>query len=189
MGMALANLNLRESLKNQAIRDGVTGLFNRRYLNETLERDFSRGKRLGANMGFIMMDLDHFKEYNDIYGHEAGDQMLEALGNLIRWQTRKEDIPCRYGGEEFLIVMSGASLEVVLERARELHQQVKQLHLQYRHLHPVTISAGVAVYPDHGSSGKEIIRAAEGALHRAKADGRDCVVVVGSDTLDKKIAM
>ncbi|MCL4503498.1 MAG: diguanylate cyclase [Deltaproteobacteria bacterium] len=189
MAMALANLNLRESLKNQAIRDGVTGLFNRRYLNETLERELSRGKRLGVNMGFIMMDLDHFKEYNDIYSHEAGDQMLEALGNLIRWQTRKEDIPCRYGGEEFLIVMSGAPLEVVLERAQELHQQVKQLHLQYRHLHPVTTSVGVAVYPDHGSSAKEIIRAAESALRRAKTEGRDQVVVADSEVLAKNIAM
>lgn len=132
MAMALANLKLRESLKNQAIRDGVTGLFNRRYLNETLERELSRTKRLGTTMGFIMMDLDHFKEYNDIYGHEAGDEILEALGNLIRWQTRKEDLACRYGGEEFLIIMPGTSLETTLERARELHLQVKQLHLQYR---------------------------------------------------------
>ncbi len=188
MAMALANLKLRESLKNQAIRDGVTGLFNRRYLNETLDRELSRGKRLGTTMGFIMMDLDHFKEYNDIYGHEAGDEMLEALGNLIRWQTRKEDLACRYGGEEFLVIMPGAPLETILERARELHQHVKQLHLQYRHLHPLTISAGVALYPEHGSNGKEIIRAAEGALHQAKANGRDCVVVA-AEVLVKKMAV
>ncbi|MCX5893388.1 MAG: GGDEF domain-containing protein, partial [Deltaproteobacteria bacterium] len=160
--------------------------FNRRYLNETLERELSRGKRLGATMGIIMMDLDRFKEYNDIYGHEAGDEILEALGNLIRWQTRKEDLPCRYGGEEFLIVMPGAPLETVVERARELNQQIKQLHLQSRHLHPVTISVGVALYPDHGSNGKEIMRAAEAALHRAKADGRDRVVVVDDDLLGRK---
>lgn len=186
MALALSNLKLRESLKNQAIRDSLTGLFNRRYLNETLERELSRGHRLGISMGIIMMDLDHFKEYNDIYGHNAGDELLEALGKLITWQTRKEDIPCRYGGEEFLIVMPGAPLEVTLERAREINLQVKQLHQQNRFLRPVTISAGVALYPEHGASAKEIIRAAEAALHRAKADGRDCVVVVDADLLGKK---
>lgn len=186
MALALSNLKLRDSLKNQAIRDSLTGLFNRRYLNETLERELSRGHRLGITMGIIMMDLDHFKEYNDIYGHNAGDELLEALGKLISWQTRKEDIPCRYGGEEFLIVMPGAPLEVTVERAREMNQQVKQLHLQNRFLRPVTISAGVAVYPEHGASAKEIVRAAEAALHRAKKDGRDCVVVVDAEMLGKK---
>jgi diguanylate cyclase (GGDEF)-like protein/PAS domain S-box-containing protein len=177
MSLALANLKLRETLKNQAIRDGLTGLFNRRYLNETLERELSRGNRLGNTTGVIMLDLDHFKEYNDIYGHNAGDELLVALGKIIRTQTRQEDIACRYGGEEFLIIMPGTDLETALERTEELHQLVKELHLSNRFLRPVTISAGVAVYPVHGSTGKEVIRSADAALYRAKADGRDRVVV------------
>jgi diguanylate cyclase (GGDEF)-like protein/PAS domain S-box-containing protein len=189
MSLALANLNLRESLKNQAIRDSLTGLFNRRYLNETLERELDRGNRLGQTTGVIMLDLDHFKEYNDIYGHNAGDELLVALGKLIRVQTRQEDIPCRYGGEEFLIIMPGAPLEVALERAQELNQGVKQLHLSNRSLRPLTISAGVALYPDHGSSGKDVIRAADAALYRAKADGRDRVMVADGLLVRKSLAM
>ncbi len=187
MGMALANLKLRETLHNQAIRDGLTGLFNRRYLNETMERELSRGKRLGSTTGVIMMDLDHFKEYNDIYGHHAGDELLVALGKLIRWHTRQEDIACRYGGEEFLIIMPGAPLEVVVERARELNQNVKQLHLQNRSLQAVTISAGVALYPSHGASSKEVIRSADAALYRAKAEGRDRVVVADGAHLGQTV--
>jgi diguanylate cyclase (GGDEF)-like protein/PAS domain S-box-containing protein len=190
ISMALANLQLRESLKNQAIRDSLTGLYNRRYLNETIERELSRSRRLGSPMGVILMDLDNFKEYNDLHAHDSGDELLEALGKLILWQTRKEDIACRYGGEEFLIIMPGASLETTLGRSRDLHQHVQQLHLQYRHLHPVTVSVGVAAYPDHARSGKEICRAAEAALQRAKDEGRDRIVAVDGDILGKdKIAM
>jgi len=188
LAMALANLKLRETLKDQAIRDSLTGLFNRRYLNETLERELSRGKRLGNTTSVIMLDVDHFKQYNDIYGQNAGDELLAALGNLISWQVREEDIPCRYGGEEFFILMPGAPLEAALSRAQDLNHQVKQLHMHSRTLRPVTISVGVAVFPDHGSSGREIIRATEAALQRAKAEGRDRVVVAEPVGLGKRSA-
>jgi diguanylate cyclase (GGDEF)-like protein/PAS domain S-box-containing protein len=177
MAMALANLKLRETLRNQAIRDGLTGLFNRRYMEETLDRELSRGKRQGNPMGVIMMDLDHFKEYNDTYGHNAGDELLCALGQLIQEGVRREDIACRYGGEEFLLIMPGASLEVTLSRANDLCQAVKQLHKSSAVLKPITISAGVAIFPEHGASGKDVIRAADAALYRAKEEGRDRVVV------------
>ncbi len=177
MAMALANLKLRETLRNQAIRDGLTGLFNRRYLEETLERELSRGKRQGNPLGVIMLDLDHFKEYNDTYGHNAGDELLCALGQLIQDQVRREDIACRFGGEEFLLIMPGAPLEVALERANELNLSVKQLHKNSPALKPITISAGVAIFPDHGGNGKDVIRAADAALYRAKEEGRDRVVV------------
>jgi diguanylate cyclase (GGDEF)-like protein/PAS domain S-box-containing protein len=177
MAMALANLKLRETLRNQAIRDGLTGLFNRRYMEETLERELSRGKRQGNPMGVIMMDLDHFKEYNDTYGHNAGDELLCALGQLIQEGVRREDIACRFGGEEFLLIMPGASLEVSLGRANDLCQAVKQLHKSSAALKPITISAGVAIFPEHGASGKDVIRAADAALYRAKEEGRDRVVV------------
>ena len=181
MALALANLKLRETLRNQAIRDGLTGLFNRRYMDETLERELSRNKRQGSPLGVIMMDLDHFKEYNDTYGHTAGDELLVALGRVIQDQVRREDIACRYGGEEFLLIIPDAPLEVALERAQILNESVKRLHTQNQALRPITISAGVAIFPDHGASAKEVIRAADAALYRAKGEGRDRVVVAHCD--------
>ncbi len=188
MAMALANLKLRETLRNQAIRDGLTGLFNRRYLEETLERELSRGKRSGTTMGVIMLDLDHFKEYNDTYGHNAGDELLCALGQLIQDQVRKEDIACRYGGEEFLLIMPGAPMEIALERANELNLSVKQLHMQSTSFKHITISAGVAIFPDHGNNGKDVIKAADAALYRAKEEGRDRVVVATTATKGMSLA-
>ncbi len=177
MALALANLRLRESLRSQAIRDPLTGLFNRRYLEETMERELIRVKRLGAPLGVIMMDLDHFKEYNDTFGHTAGDELLSALGNLVRSHIRGEDIACRYGGEEFLVIMPGTTLEVALQRAETLRQAVKEMHLLQPGLKPTTLSLGVAVYPNHGDTDREIINAADVALYRAKQAGRDRVVL------------
>ncbi len=188
MAMALANLKLRETLRNQAIRDGLTGLFNRRYLEETLERELSRGKRSGSPLGVIMLDLDHFKEYNDAYGHNAGDELLCALGQMIQETVRREDIACRFGGEEFLLIMPGAPMDVALDRAQVLNEGVKRLHLQSSSLKAITISAGVAIFPDHGSSGKEVIQAADMALYQAKEAGRDRVVVAASRSKGRALA-
>ncbi len=181
MALALANQRLREIMRNQAIRDSLTGLYNRRYLEETLEREVHRGNRLGICIGMIMMDLDHFKAYNDNYGHTAGDEILRAAGHLIQNQVRGEDIACRYGGEEFLLIMPGASLEVVQLRAATIVRGVKQLHLQNHALHPITISAGVAIFPDNGATADLVLQAADQALYRAKAAGRDRVIVAGSE--------
>ena len=177
MALALANLKLRETLRNQAIRDGLTGLFNRRYLEETLDRELSRSKRQGSPLAVIMLDLDHYKEYNDAYGHHAGDELLMALGELIQGQIREEDIACRYGGDEFLLIMPGAPLEAALNWAKELNRSVKSLHTRNTSLKPITISAGVAIFPDHGGAGMEVIGAADAAMYRAKAEGRDRVLV------------
>jgi diguanylate cyclase (GGDEF)-like protein/PAS domain S-box-containing protein len=176
MALALANLRLRENLRSQAIRDPLTGLFNRRYMEETMDRELNRVKRQRVSLGVIMMDLDHFKQYNDTFGHSAGDELLSALGTLVKSQIRGEDIACRYGGEEFLLILPGASLEVALERAEILRQAVKEMHLHYQGLKPTTLSLGVAVYPDHGDTGLEIIKAADAALYRAKQAGRDRVM-------------
>jgi diguanylate cyclase (GGDEF)-like protein/PAS domain S-box-containing protein len=176
MALALANLRLQETLRSQAIRDPLTGLFNRRYMEETMERELNRVKRQQAPLGVIMMDLDHFKQYNDNFGHNAGDELLMAVGNLIRSQVREEDIACRYGGEEFLLIMPGASFAITLERAEILRQAVKEMHRHYQGLKPITLSLGVAVYPDHGDTGGEIIRAADTALYQAKRAGRDQVL-------------
>jgi diguanylate cyclase (GGDEF)-like protein/PAS domain S-box-containing protein len=180
MAMALANLKLRETLRTQAIRDSLTGLFNRRYLEETMDRELNRIKRLEAQLAVIMMDLDHFKAYNDTYGHNAGDELLSALGRMLKSQIRGEDIACCYGGEEFLLIMPGTSLEVALERAELLRQTVQTLHLQNPGLKPITLSLGIAVYPEHGDTSLEIIRAADAALYLAKQAGRDRVMTPGA---------
>jgi diguanylate cyclase (GGDEF)-like protein len=182
IALALANLKLRETLRGQAIRDPLTGLFNRRYLEETLNRELHRIQRLGASLGAVMMDLDHFKQYNDTYGHEGGDAMLRAVGALIKTHCRAEDIQCRYGGEEFLLILPGASLEVTLERAEKLREAVKELQIHHldRYINPTTMSLGVAVFPGHGATGEDLIRAADNALYRAKAQGRDRVVAASA---------
>jgi diguanylate cyclase (GGDEF)-like protein/PAS domain S-box-containing protein len=179
VALALANLKLRETLRSQAIRDDLTALFNRRYMEETLERELHRVTRLGLPLSLAMLDLDHFKQYNDTFGHHAGDELLRSLGRLFSSQIREDDIACRYGGEEFLIIMPGASLEVTLERTEHLRQCVKRLHelRPSQFLHPITISIGLAIFPDNGSSGSALIQAADAALYRAKKEGRNRVVV------------
>ena len=176
LALALANLRLRETLRSQAIRDSLTGLFNRRYLEETMERELNRVKRQGTSLGVIMMDLDHFKQYNDTFGHSAGDELLSALGILLKSHIRGEDIACRYGGEEFLLILPGASMEIALERAESLRLAVKEMHQHYQGLKPASLSLGVAVYPDHGDTGLQLIQSADAALYRAKKAGRDRVM-------------
>jgi diguanylate cyclase (GGDEF)-like protein/PAS domain S-box-containing protein len=176
LALALANLRLRESLRIQAIRDPLTGLFNRRYLEETMEREINRVKRQGTSLGVVMMDLDHFKQYNDTFGHSAGDELLSSLGILLKSHIRGEDISCRYGGEEFLVILPGASMEISLARAESLRQAVKEMHLHHQGLKPSSLSLGVAVYPDHGDTGLQLIQSADAALYRAKKAGRDRVM-------------
>lgn len=181
IALSLANLKLRETQSYQVIHDPLTGLFNRRYLEETLKREIHRVRRKGASLGVMMLDLDHFKRYNDTLGHEAGDNLLRALGNFLQTQVRQEDMACRYGGEEFVLVLPEASLEVAKERAEVIRQGVS--HLQVYHqgqlLENITVSLGVAIFPEHGSTGDEVVRAADNAMYQAKAAGRNRVVVAG----------
>jgi diguanylate cyclase (GGDEF)-like protein len=184
IAVALANLKLRERLRNQSIRDPLTALFNRRYLEETLERELRRSVRHSRPLTVVMLDLDHFKTFNDSFGHAAGDAVLQAAGELLQSFLRKEDIACRYGGEEFAIVLPEAPLEFVMQRAEELRRAFKTLRTQFKDqsLGVVTISAGVASYPEHGSSGADLLRAADSALYQAKERGRDQVVVSSTDS-------
>jgi diguanylate cyclase (GGDEF)-like protein/PAS domain S-box-containing protein len=179
LALALANLKLRETLQNQAIRDPLTGLYNRRYLEETMERELHRSRRLKVPLGVVMMDLDHFKDFNDNFGHAGGDAMLSSLATVITAGIRTEDIACRYGGEEFLLVMPGASLETTRERAENVRQAVKTLQVKYqgRFIKSTTISLGVAIFPDQGGTAEEVIAAADAALYRAKQAGRDRVEI------------
>jgi diguanylate cyclase (GGDEF)-like protein len=183
MALALANLKLRETLRNQAIRDCLTGLYNRRYLEETLERELSRAKRKDKPLGIIMLDLDRFKQLNDTYGHEAGDHVLRTLGDLLQSHVRASDIACRYGGEEFVLILPEADAAVTFNRAEELRLAVEALPVFYRGQQlGVTISLGVAVRPQHGDSGETLLRAADQALYAAKEQGRNRVVAANVDS-------
>ncbi len=177
--LALGNLKLREMLRSQSIRDALTSLFNRRYLEDSLERELRRAVRNHRPLGTIMIDLDYFKRFNDTYGHDAGDTLLRELGSFLHGRTRAEDIACRYGGEEFTLILPGASLEVTRQRAEQLRDEVKHMHVQYRDqpLGTITLSLGVAVFPEHDSTAEALLRAADTALYRAKAEGRDQVVL------------
>jgi len=179
IALALVNLKLRESLRWQSIRDPLTGLFNRRYLEESLDREIRRAIRTRRPLSILMIDLDHFKEFNDTHGHEAGDLVLAAVGGLLQSRTRVEDIACRFGGEEFALILPDAHLEFALKRAEDLREEVKQLHVHYRGqpLGKVTLSLGLSSYPEHGNSEVELLRIADAALYRAKSGGRDRVVV------------
>jgi diguanylate cyclase (GGDEF)-like protein len=179
VALALGNLKLKESLKNQSICDPLTGLFNRRYMEESLEREFSRANRNKNSLAIIMMDLDHFKRFNDTFGHQAGDTLLRAFGDLLKRNTRGQDIACRYGGEEFALVLTDSNLDGALKRAEILRQQVKQMSVEYagQLLGAVSISMGVAIFPDHGITMADVLRASDQALYSAKREGRDRVSV------------
>src|SRR6267378_3468362 len=178
IALALANLRLRETLRMQSIRDPLTGLFNRRYMEESLVRELRRAARNQRRLGAIMLDLDKFKVFNDTYGHAAGDTLLRKLGGFLRSRTRGEDIACRYGGEEFVLILPEASIEVTQQRAEQLREEFKLLTVQDRGqtLGALTLSVGVAVFPEHGATVEEILHAVDTALYRAKAEGRDRVV-------------
>jgi diguanylate cyclase (GGDEF)-like protein len=175
VALTLANLRLQETLRGQAIHDPLTGLFNRRYMEESLDRELQRAARIGTSLGLILMDIDHFKRFNDSFGHEAGDLLLAALGNLLRTLVREEDIVCRYGGEEFTAIFPGASLEATIQRAEEIRDGVRRLTVPSEHgeLGSITLSLGVAAYPEHGLSSRKLLAAADAALYRAKEEGRD----------------
>jgi diguanylate cyclase (GGDEF)-like protein len=182
LSLSLGNLKLQDVLRYQAIRDPLTGLYNRRFMLETLEREISRMKRKEATMSIIMMDLDHFKRFNDTYGHSAGDELLKAMGNLLLHHVRKEDVACRYGGEELTLIFPETSLETACARAEELRRKVEEFHPKYlgEGLGSVTVSMGVAIYPEHGQTPEALLKAADGALYQAKHQGRNQVVAANS---------
>lgn len=177
--LSLSNLSLHEALLEQAIRDPLTGLFNRRYLEETLARELHRVQRSNTTLCVAMMDVDHFKTFNDAYGHEAGDEVLRALGDVFRDGLRKSDIPCRFGGEEFTLILPDASLDNARMRVETVCRAFKALQIRSsgRLLPPSTVSAGIAIAPFHGSTVDSILRVADGALYAAKLGGRDRVAV------------
>jgi diguanylate cyclase (GGDEF)-like protein len=179
IGPALASLTLREQLKLQSVRDGLTGLYNRRFLEESITREIHRAERSKAGFGLIMMDLDFFKQLNDKYGHQAGDEVLMKFALFLKDQVRGEDIACRYGGDEFALVMPGASLADTNARAQRICQNIKNISMKFHGqvLPNLTVSVGVAACPAHGTVWDVILRAADVALYKAKQEGRDRVIV------------
>jgi diguanylate cyclase (GGDEF)-like protein/PAS domain S-box-containing protein len=179
VGPALANLKLRDSLRELALRDGLTGLYNRRYMEDALNREIHRAERSGKPLSVVMIDIDHFKSFNDKYGHDAGDFVLSALARAIMKNIRPSDMACRYGGEELAVVLPEASLECACERAEQMRLAIRDTNLTYlgQTLPAPTASFGVAVYPANGTKTANLLKAADGALYRAKHEGRDRVCV------------
>jgi diguanylate cyclase (GGDEF)-like protein len=183
IALAMANLKLRETLRNQSVRDPLTGLFNRRYMEESLERELSRAKRNRRSLGVVMIDIDHFKHFNDTYGHEAGDTLLRELGSFLQSSVREGDIACRYGGEEFLLILPEVSIAAALHRADQMRDEFKKKAIRYsgKSLGNVTLSFGVALFPTHADTVGTLLRVADQALYRAKGAGRDRVETASSD--------
>src|SRR6202045_747379 len=178
IALSLASLRLRESLRDQSIRDPLTGLFNRRFMQECLDRELLRGTRKNRSLAVIFIDVDHFKRFNDVFGHEAGDQVLRSMGDFFRSHFRGDDIICRYGGEEFAIILPESSAQNAAGRAELLRIAARTLKLKHNDvtLGPVTISAGIAGFPEHASSARELLQVADACLYEAKKSGRDCVI-------------
>jgi diguanylate cyclase (GGDEF)-like protein len=179
LALAVANLRLRESLRAQSIRDPLTGLFNRRYMEETLERELRRAERARHPVGILVLDVDHFRRFNDAHGHDGGDAVLAGLGGLLLANVRGGDVACRHGGEEFVLILPGASTLESHRRATELLEATREFQVAHagQLLGPVTCSVGVATYPEHGTTREALLRAADTAVYRAKHEGRNQVVV------------
>lgn len=181
VGMALANLRLRETLHQQSIHDALTGLYNRRYLEGALVREISRAQRGNRSLAVFMLDIDHFKHFNDSYGHDAGDAVLRALGKVFRDNCRQADIACRFGGEEFTLVLPDAGEPAAREWAERLMQRVRSMEVKTggQTLPKITVSMGLALLPAHGNDAETLLQAADLALYDAKHAGRDRLVVSG----------
>lgn len=178
LAMAIANLQLRETLRQQSLRDPLTGLFNRRYFEESLRREMLRCERKGLPLALMLLDIDHFKAFNDSHGHSAGDAVLAQVGRTIASLVRAEDMACRYGGEEFTVVMPETDAASAVARAEAIGRTLAQTTISHNGvtLGPVTLSIGVAVFPDDGVTPEVLFEVADASLYRAKAEGRNRVL-------------
>jgi diguanylate cyclase (GGDEF)-like protein len=177
VALSLASLQLRETLREQSIRDPLTRLFNRRFLEESFERELQLAARKRQSIAVLFLDVDHFKRFNDSFGHDAGDMVLQSLADLFRNFFRTTDICCRYGGEDFAVILPESTSPDAVIRADALRSEVKRLRLQYKKqpLGQLTVSVGIAAFPVHGLTGKELLKIADQCLYESKARGRDLV--------------
>lgn len=179
VALALAHGSLLQTLKTQAVRDPLTGLFNRRYMEETLDRELARSRRSHVPLSVVMMDIDHFKRFNDRYGHVAGDTVLAEIGSLLMRNLRTSDIACRYGGEELFLIMPDCTIDSALKKAGHILHLARalEIHQNDQDLGRITISQGIAGFPQHADDAEHLLQAADAALYRAKKEGRDRAVV------------
>ncbi|MBE9176273.1 diguanylate cyclase [Synechocystis salina LEGE 06155] len=177
--LALQKHQQYKNLYQQSTRDALTGLFNRRFLEETLGQEEAKFQRHQREFSIILLDIDHFKQFNDTYGHAAGDYVLQRVGDLLQNRVRQMDLVCRYGGEEMLILLPECELRQAGEIAESIRSQLSTMPLSYEDtdLGQVTVSVGVACYPHHGATGGETIRTADQCLYQAKQNGRNRVVL------------
>ncbi|WP_019868058.1 sensor domain-containing diguanylate cyclase [Methylovulum miyakonense] len=178
LAMALVSLKLREALRNRSLHDPMTQLFNRRYLDDTLIHELANCQRLNRPLGVIMIDIDHFKSYNDTHGHDAGDYVLIEIAELMRSKLREGDVACRYGGEELVMIILGASKQITLDRAEMVRDAIEKHGFIFKgkNLAGVTASLGVAAFPEDGNTAAGLLKAADTALYQAKESGRNQVV-------------
>ncbi len=173
---------LEQQVREQAIRDALTGLYNRHHLLNVMETEFSRAERKGHSIAFMLIDLDHFKKVNDSYGHQAGDTTLQAATQIIGKSIRRSDIAFRYGGEEFLVILPEITLNNARQRAEQLRQAIDELEILFKGetIH-ISASIGMAIYPQHGSTGDEMLSRVDHALYQAKKAGRNKVILYAHD--------
>ncbi len=176
--ISLSNLRLRKLMHLQANHDTLTGLFNRRYLDDTLPRELNHARRKNSPISIAMLDIDHFKIFNDTFGHKAGDVILREIGHLFKESLRKSDIACRYGGEEFILVLLDSTQEESYSRFEMIREQVNNLQIRYQEklLGKLTLSIGIVEANDNILSAEELVAAADKALYAAKRAGRDCII-------------
>ena len=186
IALTISNLDLREALQGLAIRDPLTGLYNRRYMQEFLDREIHRSRRSERPLSLMMIDIDYFKRYNDTYGHPAGDDALRLVGDALRNSVRAEDLACRYGGEEFILILPECALQPAAVRAEEVRTRLEELHAERAGELPgsVTISIGVAGFPETTDKFDLLLKFADEALYQAKHEGRDRVIVARPEQTD-----
>jgi diguanylate cyclase (GGDEF)-like protein len=177
--LAISNIELREELREQTIRDPLTGLYNRRFLEDSLARELSHAQRRNTSLCVSMLDSDNFKGFNDTFGHATGDALLAELGRILRENLRMSDIACRYGGDEFVLILPDSSLEDTRHRVQQILEQVKVVRIWHKDqlLESLTVSAGFAVAHEHNFNVREILRAADEVLYAAKQTECDNVVI------------
>jgi diguanylate cyclase (GGDEF)-like protein len=179
ISLSIANIKLWERLTDQSIRDPLTGLFNRRYIEETMQREILRASLDQSKIGIIMADIDDFKHFNDTYGHEAGDELLIKIADFLKSEIRGSDIAGRFGGEEFLMILPGSSSEGTYKRAEQIRESIKKLRIYFHNefLPTVKLSMGIATYPQNGKNYSELVQITDAALYKAKKQGKDRVIV------------